>query len=128
VSSALEWHWAEAAHAAITGREPIRCYFLRANRIEAVELLQPAPDADLIQQAKEFFSKQSGMDHFEVWEGRRFVYRSERAKREPPAQARALTRAPAAGCLSSPVESGSVWISRTNSASYDPLMMRRFFG
>jgi hypothetical protein len=39
--------------------------------------LQPGPDPDLIRQAKELFARQSNMDHFEVWDGRRFVYRSD---------------------------------------------------
>jgi hypothetical protein len=69
----------------------MRCYFLRANRIEAVELLQPGTDADLIQQAKELFSKRSGMDHFEVWDGRRFVYRSERAMGDQPLASKTRT-------------------------------------
>ena len=60
----------------------MRCYFLRDNRIEGVELLQPGPDADLIRQATELFSQQRDMHHFEVWDGRRLVYRSDPPKRD----------------------------------------------
>jgi hypothetical protein len=56
----------------------MRCYFLRDNRIEAVEMLKPGPDDELIRQAKELFQKRRGMNliGFEVWDGRRLVYRS----------------------------------------------------
>jgi len=56
----------------------MRCYFMRANRIEAVELLKPAPDEDLIRQAKELFEARNDgkYDGFEVWELNRFVFRS----------------------------------------------------
>ena len=56
----------------------MRCYFLRNARIEAVELLQPGPDEKLIEQAKSLFRDRArqGFDSFEVWTGRRFVYRS----------------------------------------------------
>lgn len=59
----------------------MRCYFLRNNRIEGVELLTPAPDEALIQQAKELFQASVGQkyDSFEVWEARRLVYRSSDA-------------------------------------------------
>ncbi len=61
----------------------MRCYFLRDNRIEAVELLQPGPDTDLIRQATELLQRHPDMHHFEIWEGRRFVYRSEPSKPNP---------------------------------------------
>jgi hypothetical protein len=55
----------------------MRCYFLRDNRIEGVEILRNGPDDDLIRQATELYARQSNMHHFEVWDGRRLVYRSE---------------------------------------------------
>jgi hypothetical protein len=58
----------------------MRCYFIRDNRIEAVEILQSGPDHDMIKQAAELFRQHQEMDHFEVWEGRRLVYRSEPQK------------------------------------------------
>ena len=56
----------------------MRCYFLRNNRIEGVELLKPGPDEELIEQAQALFqaSATQAYDCFEVWTGRRFVYRS----------------------------------------------------
>jgi hypothetical protein len=56
----------------------VRCYFLRNNRIEAVELLQPGPDKELIEQAASLFvARGDQYDGFEVWDARRFVYRSQ---------------------------------------------------
>lgn len=54
----------------------MRCYFIRDNQIEFVELLKPGSDDDLIQQATEL-AKQTALafDRLEVWDGRRFVYR-----------------------------------------------------
>ena len=56
----------------------MRCYFLRNNKIEGVELLTPGPDEALIQQAKALFQANASQnyDSFEVWEARRLVYRS----------------------------------------------------
>jgi hypothetical protein len=56
----------------------VRCYFLRNARIEAVELLEPGPDENLIEQAKALFRTEpaQGYECFEVWTDRRFVYRS----------------------------------------------------
>ena len=53
-------------------RAAMRCYFLRNNRIEGVELLTPGPDEALIQQAKALFqaSVDQKYDSFEVWEGK----------------------------------------------------------
>jgi hypothetical protein len=62
----------------------MRCYFLRDNRIEGVELLQDGSDEDLIRQATELYARQSNMHHFEVWDGRRLVYRSEPYSPAPP--------------------------------------------
>jgi hypothetical protein len=54
----------------------MRCYFMRANRIESVEFLKTAPDEDLIREAKALFDQRGGsFDGFEVWDGKRFVYR-----------------------------------------------------
>jgi len=59
----------------------MRCYFLRKNRIEGVELLSPGSDEALIQQAKALFRANANQnyDSFEVWEARRLVYRSSDA-------------------------------------------------
>ena len=56
----------------------MRCYFLRNNKIEGVELLSLGPDEALIQQAKALFQAHANQnyDGFEVWEARRLVYRS----------------------------------------------------
>ena len=57
----------------------MRCYFLRGNKIEGVEILQPGPDDELIRQAKELFDRQPlPYESFEVWDGKRFVYRAPR--------------------------------------------------
>lgn len=58
----------------------MRCYFMRADRIEAVELLKASPDAQLIEQAKVLFLDRvsQGYDSFEVWDLNRFVYRERR--------------------------------------------------
>lgn len=55
----------------------MRCYFKREGRIEGVEFLKTASDDDLIQQAKALFAEQAPLkyDGFEVWDGKRFVYR-----------------------------------------------------
>ena len=62
----------------------MRCYFLRDNRIEAVELLQRGPDPELIRQATELLARHPDAHHFEVWDGRRLVYRSEPQKPDRP--------------------------------------------
>lgn len=55
----------------------MRCYFMKNKHIEAVEFLTTAPDDELIQQAEALFRERAGrhFDGFEVWDGRRFVYR-----------------------------------------------------
>jgi hypothetical protein len=59
----------------------MRCYFLRDNKIEGVELLSPGPDEALIEQAKALFQARANQnyDRFEVWDARRLVYRSSDA-------------------------------------------------
>ena len=63
----------------------MRCYFLRNARIEAVELLKPGSDENLIEQGKALLRERTsqGYDCFEVWTGRRFVYRSSDNPAEP---------------------------------------------
>lgn len=59
----------------------MRCYFMHDGRIENVEMLREGPDDDLIRQAKALFRQHVALreyDGFEVWSGKRFVYR------EPP--------------------------------------------
>ena len=65
----------------------MRCYFLRDNKIEFVELLKPGPDAELIKQASDLYSKRNGTkyDRVEVWNGKRLVYRSKLLGRPPKA-------------------------------------------
>jgi len=56
----------------------MRCYFLRAGQIEAVELLEYGSDEQLIAQAHalhEVRVKTHSVDRFEIWSGRRLVYR-----------------------------------------------------
>ena len=56
----------------------MRVYFMRGNKISAVELLKTAPDEELIRRAETLFrdlSSAQGFDGFEVWDGKRFVYR-----------------------------------------------------
>lgn len=55
----------------------MRCYLIRAKKIEGVEFLDNAPDEDLIKEAEARFreSADQNYDGFEVWDGKRFVYR-----------------------------------------------------
>jgi len=57
----------------------MRCYFMRGGRIEGVTFLKSGPDAALVEEAKSLFAQQAGQqfDGFEVWDGTRFVYRSD---------------------------------------------------
>ena len=57
----------------------MRCYFMRSGRIEGVTFLRSGPDDALIEEAKSAFAQQvdQQFDGFEVWDGTRFVYRSE---------------------------------------------------
>jgi hypothetical protein len=51
---------------------------LREGRIEAVELLESGSDEDMIAQARALYQVHASMqpvDSFEIWSGRRFVYR-----------------------------------------------------
>jgi hypothetical protein len=56
----------------------MRCYFIRNNKIEFVEPLMAGSDEDLIRQATEL-SQQNAItfDRLEIWDGQRFVYRSQ---------------------------------------------------
>lgn len=58
----------------------MRCYFMRAGRIAGVTFLKSGSDDALIQQAKQAFEEAANQvfDGFEVWDGNRFVYRSDR--------------------------------------------------
>lgn len=53
---------------------------MRRGRIHRVEILEQAPDNELVRQATILFEAQGGQsfDGFEVWDGARFVYRQER--------------------------------------------------
>ena len=56
----------------------MRCYFMRDGKIKNVEMLRDGPDEALIQQAKLLFEQHKAIeryDGFEVWSGKRFVYR-----------------------------------------------------
>ena len=57
----------------------MRCYFMRGGRIEGVTFLKPGPDDALIKEARTAFAQHAGQqfDGFEVWDGSRFVYRSD---------------------------------------------------
>ena len=59
----------------------MRCYFMVGGNIQNVELLRDGPDAELIEQGKLLFETHKTArkyDGFEIWSGKRFVYR------EPP--------------------------------------------
>lgn len=55
----------------------MRCYFMRRTRIANVDFLNGRTDDELIQQALAAFEEhaQQAYDGFEVWDGKRFVYR-----------------------------------------------------
>ena len=56
----------------------MRCFFMKAGRIFAVEQLTTGSDAELIQEAQEAFNVRGpsvGADGFEVWDQTRFIYR-----------------------------------------------------
>jgi hypothetical protein len=54
----------------------MRRYFLREGRIEAVELLESGSDENMIHpSAGPVPSARKPVDSFEIWSGRRFVYR-----------------------------------------------------
>ena len=58
----------------------MRCYFMRGGRIEGVTFLKSGPDdARLVEEARSVFEQHAGQqfDGFEVWDGTRFVYRSD---------------------------------------------------
>jgi len=57
----------------------MRCYFMRGGRIEGVTFLKSGPDNALIEEARSVYAKHAGQqfDGFEVWNGARFVYRSD---------------------------------------------------
>ena len=59
----------------------MRCYFMRGGRIRDVEFLDAPSDDLLIQQAMTALERRSNQhfDGFEVWHGKRFVYRYDRA-------------------------------------------------
>ena len=57
----------------------MRCYFMKDGRIENVELLKDGSDEDLIAQGQTLFQQHlasMALDGFEVWSGKRLVYRS----------------------------------------------------
>ena len=67
----------------------MRCYFMRKGRIENVEILQHGPDEKVIEQAKRLFREHNGdqkYDGFEVWSGRRFVFREGKTGHDPRGQ------------------------------------------
>lgn len=56
----------------------MRCYLIKGGHIAAVEYLTKEEDSDLIAEAREVFETKGrprGAQGFEVWVGRRFVYR-----------------------------------------------------
>lgn len=63
----------------MAGGGTMRCYFFKEGRIEGVELLKQGSDDDLIRQAKLLYQERTtiqAFDGFEIWSGRRFIYRS----------------------------------------------------
>ena len=64
----------------------MRCYFKTGARITSVEFLTRSDDAERIAEATALFAskgKASGADGFEVWDGKRFVYRFPEDPPEP---------------------------------------------
>ena len=63
----------------------MRCYFLKGNRIESVELLKATTDAEMIKEAEALFYARSSarFDGFEVWDMKRFVYRFPKEHEKP---------------------------------------------
>ena len=59
----------------------MRCYFMRAGRIAGVTFLKSGSDDALIHEAERAFEQAANQlfDGFEVWDGTRFIYRSDRA-------------------------------------------------
>ena len=56
----------------------MRCCFVEAGRIIAVELLSQSSDDDVIAEARELFAVKGvprGAEGFEVWDQGRFIYR-----------------------------------------------------
>lgn len=68
----------------------MRCYLMRGSRIANVQILDRGPDDELIQQSLAFFEQhsQAAYDGFEVWDGKRFIYRfnaaSQTGEKMPP--------------------------------------------
>jgi hypothetical protein len=56
----------------------MRCFFTQNGRIRTVDLLSPTDDPSRIEEAHRLFETKGnewGADGFEVWDGRRFLYR-----------------------------------------------------
>lgn len=56
----------------------MRCYFKTGARITSVEFLTAADDDARIAEARALFTEKGmpgGADGFEVWDGKRFIYR-----------------------------------------------------
>ena len=55
----------------------MRCYFMRGSKIANVQLLRAGSDDELIHEALAVFGQHAehAYDGFEVWDGKRFVYR-----------------------------------------------------
>lgn len=56
------------------------CLFINAGRIVSSMFLSARSDREAIERAKQLSENQRGFDTFEVWDGRRLVYRHD-----PPA-------------------------------------------
>lgn len=54
----------------------MRCYFMRAGHIAAVEFLQHGSDENLIKQGKILFNERANglYDGFDVWDGKRRLH------------------------------------------------------
>lgn len=68
----------------------MRCYLLKGGHIVAVEMLEDSDDATCLKQAEELFALKGGhleAEGYEVWDGRRFVFRfpANLQTPEPPA-------------------------------------------
>jgi len=54
----------------------MRCFLMNNGHIRAVEVLEPAPDQALVDQARAHFRRRASekFDDFEVWDGARRLY------------------------------------------------------
>jgi hypothetical protein len=63
----------------------MRCYFMRAGHIEAVEILEGLTDEEAIEKARSLFTERAReFDGFELWDRARVVLRWKPDRKSPP--------------------------------------------